>query len=1170
MNFITDLIRDEAEYGAILTAIEEQSSFRHPHPCRVIGMPDGARSALFSALSEDIKSGPVLVLASNYSVMRRMAANLSELGRRVKCFPPRDPVFYNITGSHDAELERMVTLSSIIHGDTDVVIATPDAAVQYTCPKDRLERLFMHISSDDHVMIDELIKVLTEGGYVPVDLVDGTGQFSVRGGIIDIFPPGEPSPIRMELFGDEIDSMSRFDVFSQRRVEDADGFMIIPAREVLPDSGARARIASEEEKLIEKATDETVRQTLSNEYESVVSGGEILFRDRFISLVYPEKETLFDYFDNRSVVLTCDSAACRETVSGSEWHSTNAVLSLAEEGLVSPSCASFGIGENGFVSFVSSHPGVVSDRFINSAPSFSFAGLYGFSARQTPRYADRTDLLSEDILSYVKNGFTAVVLCENEVAARAIGEALDTAGLPYSAEASSFRDGGIFLLVSELDGFELTEGKKVVLSTVRQNNYSGAKKHRQKKTGSRRTAGERVMSYTDLSVGDYVVHVKHGIGIYLGLETITVEDITSDYVKIRYDGTDALFLPCTQLDSISKYIGPNASDGSLKLSKIGAAEWTNSKKKVKAAAKKMAAELISLYAERERTPGFAFGRDDALMRDFEESFPYDETEGQIQAINEVKHDMELPRPMDRLLCGDVGFGKTEVALRAAFKAVCSGKQVAILVPTTILALQHYQTLQSRLRGFPVKAEMLSRFRTSKEIGETLRRIKRGETDIVVGTHRILSQDVAFRDLGLVIVDEEQRFGVAAKEKLRRIAVNVDTLTLTATPIPRTLSMSLSGIRDMSILEEAPGDRFPVQTYVLEFDETILAEAGRKELRRGGQVFWLRNRIDCLEETAERIRKSVPEARVAVASGRTEKDVLSDVWNMMLNGEIDVLVCTTIIESGVDVPNANTLVVEDSDLFGLSQLHQIRGRVGRSSRRASAFFTYRKQKILSDISARRLEAIREYTEFGSGFKIALRDLEIRGAGNLLGAEQSGHIANVGYDMYMKLLNEAVLEIKGVTLPARTECSVDLGINAFIPEDYIANQRQRIEIYKKISLIESVDDTVDIVDELIDRYGEPPRPVVSLMDIALLRSLCERCGITSVSKRSGNVVLIPKVMDVKKWIMMTAVRKGKILISMDIKPYVTLRISKGDDILESTLDLVRQYSETVTAEGSENNE
>ncbi|MBO4413449.1 MAG: transcription-repair coupling factor, partial [Clostridia bacterium] len=1051
-----------------------------------------------------------------------------------------------------------------------IVVATSDAAVQFTCPRERLENLMMQISASEPISIEEITSVLNDGGYVNVELVDGEGQFSVRGGIVDIFPPGDSSPVRIELFGDEIDSMSRFDALTQRRTVDAEGVFIIPAREVLPDERSRKKIAGAEKALIERAPDEKIRATLSAELESAVAGGEMMYRDRYISLIYPEKETLFDYFDGGSVVLTCDLNACRDTVNGSEWHGANASSTLVEEGLLSPEFANFGIGEEGFVSFVSSHCGVVSDRFITSAPSVSFAGLYGLTARQTARYADRPDLLAEDIPSYVKNGFAVAVLCENDAMRKSVGSMLESAGLPYHVDAKKAEPGIVNLLISPLDGFELTAGKRVVLSTVQQSGISGVKKRRSSKSSSHRATGERIMSYADMSVGDYVVHVKHGIGVYQGLETITVEGVTSDYVKIKYDGSDTLFLPCDQLDSISKYIGPNSDDGALKLSKIGGTEWTNSKKKVKAAARKMAAELIALYAERERTPGFAFGKDDALMHDFEESFPYDETEGQLQAINEVKRDMELARPMDRLLCGDVGFGKTEVALRAAFKAVSAGKQVAILVPTTILALQHYQTLQSRLRGFPVSAEMLSRFRTPKEIGEALRRIKRGETDIVVGTHRILSQDVGFRDLGLVIIDEEQRFGVAAKEKLRQMTVNVDTLTLTATPIPRTLSMSMSGIRDMSILEEAPGDRLPVQTYVLEYDGTILAEALRKELRRGGQVFWLRNRIDCLEETAQRIRKAVPEARVAVASGRTDKDELSDVWNMMLRGETDILVCTTIIESGVDVPNANTLVVEDSDLFGLSQLHQIRGRVGRSSRRAFAYFTYRKHKALSDISVRRLEAIREYTEFGSGFKIALRDLEIRGAGTLLGAEQSGHISNVGYDMYMKLLNEAVLEIKGEKPPKKTECSVDLGISAFIPGDYISSQRQRIEIYKKISLVSSVDDTVDIVDELIDRYGEPPMPVVSLMDIALLRSICERSGIVSVSKRSGNVVIVPEVMDLKKWIEMTAMNNGKLLISMDVKPYVTLRIGKGGDVLDETLELIKQYGALCSADEGGNSE
>ena len=632
------------------------------------------------------------------------------------------------------------------------------------------------------------------------------------------------------------------------------------------------------------------------------------------------------------------------------------------------------------------------------------------------------------------------------------------------------------------------------------------------------------MSYADLSPGDYVVHANYGIGLFEGIETVTVDGITKDYITIKYAGTDKLFVPCDRLEMIGKYIGERDKDGSVKLSRMGGNDWTRTKTRAKSAAKDIAKDLIRLYAERQRKPGFAFPEDSDLEDAFADSFEYEETESQTVAIREIKADMMHPVPMNRLLCGDVGFGKTEVALRAAFKAIMGGKQVAILVPTTILALQHYQTALSRMRGYPVTVEMLSRFRKPKEQAEILRKVKRGECDILIGTHKLLSKSLEFRDLGLLIIDEEQRFGVAQKEKLREMAKGVDTLTLTATPIPRTLNMAMNGISDISILDEAPGERRPVQTYVLEHDDAVIYDALRRELLRGGQVLYLYNKVEDIDLVAGRIMKELPDARVAYAHGQMERDELEDIWQLLVRGEIDILVCTTIIETGVDLPAANTLVIENADRFGLAQLHQIRGRVGRSERQAYAYFTYRVGKVLSEVAEKRLSAIREFAEFGAGFKIALRDLEIRGAGNLLGAEQHGYIDSVGYDLYIKLLNEAVLEERGETLAERREATIDMKISAHIPESYIPVSAHRMEMYKKISLITSKEDAIDVSDEFLDRFGDMPKATERLVSVALAKALATDAGIERVEAKGAELVFWPERPELAVWSEVFSKYKG----------------------------------------------
>ncbi|MFA6948802.1 MAG: transcription-repair coupling factor, partial [Eubacteriales bacterium] len=708
-----------------------------------------------------------------------------------------------------------------------------------------------------------------------------------------------------------------------------------------------------------------------------------------------------------------------------------------------------------------------------------------------------------------------------------------------------------------LGGFELTVTKFVCLSLYANPNSLSRTISKKTRHTTKKSSREKIMSYADLEVGDYVVHAAHGIGMYMGLDQLTVDGVTRDFVKIKYAGTDNLYLPTNQLDMVSKYIGAKTEDGMVKLSRLGGAEWGRAKAKAKTAAKEMAKELIKLYAQRIRREGFAFAPDDDYQREFDSAFEYEETDGQLEAIAEIKKDMERTYPMDRLLCGDVGFGKTEVALRAAFKAVENGKQVAILVPTTILAMQHYQTLLSRMRGFPVKIDMLSRFRTSRQQAETVRRMRRGDIDIVVGTHRVVSKDVTFKDLGLVIIDEEQRFGVAQKEKLKQLSTEVDVLTLTATPIPRTLNMAMSGIRDMSVLEEAPGDRLPVQTYVLEYDDIIIAEALKKEIRRGGQAFYLHNRVESIFSVGAKIKQLVPDARIAVAHGQMDKEELSDIWRDMVTGDIDILISTTIIETGVDVPNANTLIIDDADKMGLSQLHQLRGRVGRSSRRAYAYFTFPRGKALTEIAQKRLSAIRDYTEFGSGFKVALRDLEIRGAGNLLGSEQHGHIESVGYDLYMKILNEAILEEKGEKTAAKSECTVDIKLDAYIPEKFIKSATQRIDSYKKIASIENVEDYRDVTDELLDRWGDLPKPVVNLLDISFVRAMGAECGMLKIEQKENAIVITPRTLDSDIWMQLAGFYKGRLIVSAGAKPYLTLRVKKDEPRLLYTMELFKKY-------------
>ncbi len=1168
-----DSIRAERDYAALTATLKDQlaqAGTGTPKPIVVSGLAAGAAYAFYVSVSEDAKrySGRApLILVADDGEGARLRSFFESVGLRALYYPPRELVFHNITASHESEHERLAVLYEIQTGDPDAVITTPDAALGYTISKDELSSRTLHVAVGDEVPEDEIAKKLFSAGFARVDMVEGVGQYSVRGDIVDIFPPSFREPLRIEFFGDEVNRLCTFDPETQRMSEPMDDATVLPAREFVADADARLRIADAARKLASRAKSENSRGILRGEAEVAEAGLPMDFADKYLPLIRSGKTCLLDYTDGARAVLVIENNNVSSRLDGYFAVLDEEVKGMLAEGMISPALADYTCRADTLDVYRHKNAQILSSAFGTAGLSGrAVAGIYGFSSRRGVSYNGNIKLLTEDIITLIRGSYRIGVLCASEASATLTASAIGGEGLPaVKAEDIAPREmkpGVVYVSWGyDSEGYELPAQKLALLSFTSE--PDAAKKKRPIRDKRQKSNTEKILSYGDLKVGDYVVHAAYGIGQYMGLENLVVDGVARDYVKIRYAGTDLLYLPTDQLDLVSKYIGAHGEDGDVKLSKMGGAEWVRAKSRAKSAAKDMAKELIALYAARQRTAGFAFPPDDDYQRGFEESFEYEETDAQLAAAEDIKRDMEKPYPMDRLLCGDVGYGKTEVALRAAFKAILAGKQVALLVPTTILALQHYNTATARMRPYPVTVEMLSRFRTREQQAEILRRLRRGEIDMIVGTHRIISEDIKFRDLGLLIVDEEQRFGVAQKEKLKKMAVGVDVLTLTATPIPRTLNMAMNGIRDMSLLDESPGNRLPVQTYVLEHDDVMINEAIRRELSRQGQVFYLYNRVEGIHLVAARIAKSFPDKTVTVAHGQMEREQLEEIWQSLLDGDIDVLVCTTIIETGVDVPNANTLIIEDADRLGLAQLHQIRGRVGRSGRRAYAYFTYRRGKALSEVSTKRLEAIREYTEFGAGFRVALRDMEIRGTGDLLGARQHGHLDAVGYDLYIKILESAVLEEEGKPAPeAPPECTVDIKVDAHLPQSYIASGGHRMEMYKKIARIENTADMNDICDELIDRFGTPPAQAMNLLKIALIRGLGRRAGITSVKEREGVLEIRPADADFGVWSKLSEYCRGlgiKLRAVPSTVPYITALPSSKAKPLTSAEVIVRKYAE-----------
>ena len=850
-----------------------------------------------------------------------------------------------------------------------------------------------------------------------------------------------------------------------------------------------------------KAEKTEAADNLSHDMELLEQCENFAHIDRYISAVYDGIPSLLDYLDNDGLVFLIEPKRLNERSKSMEWEHSEVIDELFEKGILSIKNMRFRLEYPEFVSKVCEKKLVSINVLNHSGIDFQYNGIFNFITKTTISFHGKAEYLLEDLEQWRKEGYTVVILSGSRSRGENIAGYISDKGFEaeYRENTDDIHRGKILVTGGSLSkGFEYPELKFVIISD--HEIFENTRRKRRKDKNA-----DRIKSYNDLNIGDYVVHQEHGIGQYMGIQQMTVNKIIKDYLKIKYHGTDVLYVSVDQLDRLFKYVG-GSDDTKLKLNRLGGTDWSKTKAKVKGATKDIAKQLVALYAARENSKGYAFSEDTPWQKDFEDTFLYQETDDQLRSIEEVKQDMESVKPMDRLLCGDVGYGKTEIALRAAFKAATDSKQVAYLCPTTVLAMQHYNTFSSRMENFPVKIELLSRFKTPTQQKKILKQLKTGEIDILIGTHRILQKDVEFKDLGLLIIDEEQRFGVTDKEKLKEMKKNVDALSMTATPIPRTLHMSMINVRDMSVLETPPENRYPVQTYVMEQNPMILADAMKKELARGGQVFYLYNRVQGIYRTAEWIKKLIPDARIAVGHGKMSQEELEDVMYDMVNGSTDILVCTTIIETGLDIPNANTIIIENADRMGLSQLYQLRGRVGRSNRNAFAYLTYKRDGILSDVAQKRLRAIKEFTEFGSGFKIAMRDLEIRGAGNLLGAQQHGHMDSVGYDMYCKILKESVDEEQGVVTPEEINTQLDLQVDAYIPERYIKNHNQRIDVYKQIAAISSEEDASDVIDELCDRYGDLPRSVKCLIEVAKIKSMAKSLGITMLSQKPKNLQVI----------------------------------------------------------------
>ena len=1150
MNTIVGDLGKNPKFCEYIKNIENKIS-----PIAISGLTSVGMTHMIAGTKEFSKK-PICIITYNEVQAKRIVEDLKNFTDKVLFFPKKEIVTYDyVAESKELPYERIEVLNRLYENKNIILVTTIEAVMQKIVNKKALYKNVLNFKIGEQCQLEDVKQKLVNLGYVRYDLIDGRGQFSVRGGIVDISIT-EKTGVRVEFWGDEIDSIRYFNIVSQRSTENINDITIYPSHEYILEENEQTVINNIRNTQYPAQLEKQVEQDI----EIIKAGNYISKIDKYMNCFYDKQETILEYLNDKFLVVLDEINKIEQRMENVNRDCQNVMQLLTEKEKIVPDALKNLLGYNEFQEQLEKKQLIYVDKFDDQVKIE--AEKYKWNYKEKNYYKSEIEILFKELKQAQKEKKKIYILAETKEKAKKICTLLDEQEIINKYEEKLNQtiivkntESIVTVSIGKLSaGFECFELNELVITS--QELIEGEKRKKYKSTAFK--DGEKVV-FADLKVGDYVVHKNYGIGIFIGVDTVTADGTTKDYIKVKYLEDDILYVPTNQLDAIRKYIG--GDENGLKINKLGSKEWIKTKAKVKKNLREVAQELIELYAKRDKAKGFAFPTDTPWQEQFEASFPYQETDDQLRCIDEVKEDMELDKPMDRLLCGDVGYGKTEIAIRAAFKAVMGGKQVAYLAPTTILAEQQYKEFKTRMEDFGVKVEVLNRFKTQKQQKEIIKKINLGEIDIIVGTHRILSDDIQFKDLGLLIIDEEHRFGVKAKEKIKQYKTNIDVLTMTATPIPRTLHMSVVGIRDMSVINEPPYNRKPVQTYVLEYDPEVIKEAITKELERNGQVFYLFNNVEQIMQKANEISKLVPEAKVTYAHGRMTGHEIEEIMEEFINGESNVLVCTTILESGIDISNANTIIVENADRMGLAQLYQIRGRVGRSDRQGYAYITYKRDKLLSEVADKRLKAIKEFTEFGSGFKIAMRDLEIRGAGSLLGEIQHGHLEQVGYDTYCNLLDEVVKEMKGIKVEKEIDVQIDLNITSYIPDSYIPDSSQKIEMYQDIALCKDEQDIQNVIDEMIDRFGNMPPEIENLIEIARIKILCKKLKISKVQSKKDNILLIFDETDIDVDIIKLVEKyKNRISFTQGIKPQITLKLLKTSEreIMKETKELLRDIN------------
>ena len=1138
MNFLIKTLEENKKFQELTKQISKTG------PIAISGLVDVEKLHVLAGIFNETKR-PMVLVTYNEIQARKLYQDLKKLIKQTYFFPKKEITSYDyVAQSKEIEYKRIDVLNKMYlakqQKEPIIIVTTIEAVMQKMVAKDTLYQNVIDFEVGKTYLLDGIKEKLVGLGYERSDLIENKGQFSIRGGIVDV-GLSEKIGVRIEFWGDEVDSIRFFQISSQRSTEMLKEITIFPAHELIVQDLSEA-VKNIQEKYPEEIED----------IELIKNGDYISKINKYFNEFYENQASFLDYMSDEYLLLLDEKSKINQRKTNIIEDNNKLIASLVEkekfvpEAIENISKFEYNFEEKQII-------------YLEQNDSIKNIQKYYFETREINFYNLQLDLLLADIVTYQKNKKKVVLLAGNEISAKKLCNILkeNQINYKYEREAENVKPGEIIVTIGGFSsGFENYDLNLIVVSL--QNNFEEPVK-RKKKLSSTFKDSEKIV-FADLKPGDIVVHQTHGIGQFIGVNTITADGVTKDYIKIKYRNDDILYVPTNSLDSVRKYIG-GGDNSSPRLNKLGGKEWSATTSKVKKNLEAVAKDLIELYAKRQKIKGFSFSPDTPWQKQFEDSFPYTETDDQLRCIQDVKKDMEKPQPMDRLLCGDVGYGKTEVAIRAAFKAVMDQKQVAYLVPTTILANQQYEEFKTRMQEFAINVELLNRFKTKKEQDEIIKKLKLGEVDVVVGTHRLLSEDVNFKDLGLLIIDEEHRFGVKDKEKIKKLRTNIDVLTMTATPIPRTLHMSIVGVRDMSVIYEPPHNRKPVQTYVLEYDQEVITEAITKEIERDGQVFYLFNQVEGIEKKANEISMLVPEAKVGFAHGKMSGRELEEIMESFINQEINVLVCTTILESGIDIPNANTIIVENADRLGLAQLYQIRGRVGRSDKQAYAYVTYKRDKLLSEVADKRLKAIKEFTEFGSGFKIAMRDLEIRGAGSMLGEMQHGHMEQVGYDTYCKLLDEVIKEMQGIEVVEEQDVQIDLAVSSYIPDNFIENSSQKIEIYQNIALCRTEEELQNVIDEVIDRYGRLPKELENLIDIARIKQLARKANILKIAQRENGIVFYFVKEKIKPEMVNTLITKYPMLVKFSnaVEPYVTLRIKENENIIEKAKEFLNTVIE-----------